>query len=379
MNENICYYPWVGIDIGMQHDFRPCCKYSNIIANSLEDYLASIELAQLKQDFLDGKKPSGCSRCWKDEAVNVESKRQRDWKYILNEEVPDLNQIKVLSIPFGNICNLACRSCKSYASSRWVIEEQKLKTVFPETKSWPHNRYYTDDKFLKNIRSISDNLVLIEVPGGEPFLTGIEQHLEYLDYLIDHNAKNITIHYITNCTIMPDEGFWERWSKFKKVDIQLSIDGTDKVYEYTRWPGVWSEVYTNIKTYQYKQTLYDNLQLSISHTLGIFNVFYVDKFIQWCRDENLPKPFIGMLAKPDYYNINILSKDTKEYLSNVLTDPHSKQVVNYMTGEDNQHLLEKAFQYIITIDEHRNQRFSESLEEFHQVLTNTCPTLGKLP
>jgi hypothetical protein len=41
MNQNICYYPWVGIDIGMQHDFRPCCKYSNIIANTLEDYLAS--------------------------------------------------------------------------------------------------------------------------------------------------------------------------------------------------------------------------------------------------------------------------------------------------------------------------------------------------
>jgi hypothetical protein len=32
-----------------------------------------------KQDFLDGKKPEGCSRCWKDEAVKVESKRQRDW------------------------------------------------------------------------------------------------------------------------------------------------------------------------------------------------------------------------------------------------------------------------------------------------------------
>lgn len=379
MNENICYYPWVGIDIGVQHDFRPCCKYSTVIANTLEDYLASDELAQLKQDFLDGKKPEGCSRCWKDEAVQVESKRQRDWKYIFDEVVPDLSKIKALSVPFGNICNLACRSCKSYASSRWLPEEQKLKEVFPETKSWPHNRYYAEENFLSNIKSISDDLILIEVPGGEPFVTGTETHLEYLDYLIEHNAKNITIHYTTNCTIMPDERFWERWSKFKKIDMQLSIDGTGKVYEYTRWPGNWSEVYDNIKTYQKKQKLYSNFQISISHTLSIFNVLYIDDFLKWCRDEQLPKPYVGMVFRPEYYSVSILDKKTKEYLSNKLVDPHAQQVLSYMTGEDNQYLLEKAFKYIITIDEHRNQKFSESLPEFYNVLKDTCSVLGKLP
>lgn len=379
MSEHFCYYPWVGIDIGVQHDFRPCCKYSNIVATTLEDYLASSELAQLKQDFLDGKKPEGCSRCWKDEAVNVESKRQRDWRYVFEEKAPDLNHIKALCVPFGNICNLACRSCKSYASSRWLSEEQKLKEVFPETKSWPHNRYYAEENFLENIKSISDNLILIEVPGGEPFVTGTETHLEYLDYLIEHNAKNIVIHYTTNCTIMPDERFWSRWSKFKRIDMQISIDGTHKVYEYTRWPGVWSEVYENIKTYQNKEKEYSNLLLSISHTLSIFNIFYVDDFLEWCRSEDLPKPFIGMVFRPDYYSANILSKETKEFLSKKLVDPHSQQVLSYMIGEDNQHLLEKAFQYIITLDEHRNQKFSESLPEFYNLLKDTCSVLGKLP
>ena len=272
-----------------------------------------------------------------------------------------------------------CRSCRSYASSRWLPEEQKLKEVFPETRSWPHNRYYAEENFLENIKSISDNLILIEVPGGEPFVTGTETHLEYLDYLIEHNAKNITIHYTTNCTIMPDERFWSRWNKFKKIDMQLSIDGTHKVYEYTRWPGVWSEVYDNIKSYQNKEKEYTNLQLSISHTLSIFNIFYVDDFLQWCRDEQLPKPFIGMVFRPDYYSVNILSKNTKEYLSNKLIDSHSQQVLSYMIGEDNQKLLENAFKYIITLDEHRNQKFSESLPEFYNLLKDTCSVLGKLP
>ena len=379
MNEHICYYPWVGLDIEVQQDFRPCCKYKNMLAKNLPDFLASDERKQLQQDFLDGKKPEGCSRCWQDEASGILSKRQRDWVTVFNETEPDLNSFKVLSVPFGNICNLACRTCKSYASSRWLTEEHKLKKVFPETKSWPHNRYYAEPDFLKNIKSVSDDLILIEMPGGEPFVSGIEEHLEYLDYLIEHNAKNITIHYTTNCTIMPDERFWERWSKFKKIDMQLSIDGIGKVYEYTRWPGVWSEVYENIQHYKQKRKDYSNLMLSISHTMSIFTVFYVDEFIEWCRVEELPKPYIGMVFRPDYYSVDVLSKETKEYLCSKLTDPHSVQVLNYMNTLDNQHLLEKTFKYIITLDEHRNQKFSESLPEFYTVLKDTCSVLGKLP
>jgi hypothetical protein len=178
---------------------------------------------------------------------------------------------------------------------------------------------------------------------------------------------------------MPDERFWERWSKFKKIDMQLSIDGIGKVYEYTRWPGVWSEVYENIQHYKQKRKDYSNLMLSISHTMSIFTVFYVDEFIEWCRVEELPKPYIGMVFRPDYYSVDVLSKETKEYLCSKLTDPHSVQVLNYMNTLDNQHLLEKTFKYIITLDEHRNQKFSESLPEFYTVLKDTCSVLGKLP
>lgn len=379
MNENICYHPWVGLDIGVQHDFRPCCKYSDMVAYTLEDYLASPVIDKLKQDFLDGKKPEGCSRCWKDEELGVESKRQRDWRHIFNEQVPDLTTFKAICIPFGNICNLACRICKSYASSKWAAEEQKLKSKFPETKIWPHNRYYAEENFLKNIKSVSEHLILIEFLGGEPFVTGVDEHLEYLDFLLEHNPENLTVHYTTNCTIMPDERFWERWSKFKKIDMQLSIDGTDKVYEYGRWPAKWSDVYSNIKIYQQREKQYSNFELSICFTLSIFNVFYVDDFLQWCRDEQLPKPFIGMLFRPDYYGVSILDKKTKDYLCSKLKDPHAQQVLSYMTGEDNQHLREKAFQYIMIVDEHRNQKFSESLPEFYNVLKDTCNVLGKLP
>lgn len=378
MDDHFCYYPWVNIDINEQRNYRPCCKYNNLIANNLRDYQNSPELAQLKQDFLDGKKPEGCVRCWRDEDAGVESNRQRYWKTTLEETVPDLDKLKSLSMPFGNICNLTCRTCKSYSSSKWLNEDKKLKKHFPEHKVWPHNKYYQTSNFLEEAKSLSKHLVLLEIPGGEPFLTGLDVQLEYLDFLIEHNAHNITLHYTTNVTLFPQPELWERWSKFKKVDIQLSIDGIGSVFEYTRYPGNWDEVYINIKKYQQKQKENDNIHLSISHTVSALNIFYLDKFIQWCRDEELPKPYLGTVHKPAHFNTKILSKETKKYLTNWLTQSDTLPVIAFMNSEDNQNLLEIMLKYVTIVDGYRNQKFSESMPEYYELLKSTCNVLSKL-
>lgn len=378
MSDNICYYPWVNIDINEQRDYRPCCKYNNVIAKNLKDYQNSKELENLRQEFLEGKKPAGCARCWKDEDSGVESNRQRYWKTTLEETIPDLDKIKSLSMPFGNICNLTCRTCKSYSSSKWLAEDTKLKEHFPEINLWPHNKYYQDPAFLEEAKSLSKHLVLLEIPGGEPFLTGLDVQLEYLDFLIENNAHNIILHYTTNATIFPQPELWERWSKFKKVDIQLSIDGTGSVYEYTRYPGNWEEVYSHIKQYQQKQEENNNIQLSISHTVSAFNIFYLDHFIKWCRNENLPKPYLGTVHKPVHFTTKVLSIETKKYLTKMLTEPESLPVVAFMNSEDNQNLLETMLKYVTLVDGYRNQKFSESMPEYYETLKSTCNVLSKL-
>jgi sulfatase maturation enzyme AslB (radical SAM superfamily) len=224
------------------------------------------------------------------------------------------------------------------------------------------------------MKKLCEHVELLEVPGGEPFITGVEEQLEFLDHLISNNAKNIVLHYMTNATTMPDQRFWDKWKHFKKVDIQLSIDGIDKVYEYTRWPGVWSTTYNNIKEYQ--KHWKNNIQLSISHTVSIFNVFYLNQFIDWCKYEELPDPYLGLVSKPDQYSITTLSPKTKEYLSKHLT---KSNIVQYMNTTDHSILLSKTLIHVIMIDSHRKQKFSEYLPEFYDVLKSTCIVLSKLP
>lgn len=374
----MCYHPWVGLDISQQGEYKPCCKYENIVAKSLEDYLASDELANLKKSFLAGEKPSGCGRCWRDEDAGIESKRELDNRTTFNSEKPDTDKLKVLSLPFGNTCNLACRTCKSYASSRWLQEEKEIVEHFPELKLHPHNQYYKDNNFIDKIKQLSDDVTLLEFPGGEPFITGISEHLDFLDYLIQHNAKNMTLRYMTNVTILPDIEFWDKWKHFKQVDIQLSIDGVGKVFDYTRWPASWDNVYPNIKFYQRKQKEYNNIQLSVGHTISIFNVYYLDMFLLWCEHEGLPGPYLGCVSKPDQYNITVLSPKTKQYLDNHLTHHRVHAVKNFMNNQNNSHLLDKLYNYVTIIDEKRSQKFTDNLKEFGKLLKETCSVLGKL-
>lgn len=357
--ENLCYHPWVGLDITPQGEFRPCCKYQRMVAKDINEYLSSEELSNLKQEFTEGKRPSGCASCWRDEDAGLPSKRQIDNQYVFNNTAPNLDSLKVLSLPFGNTCNLACRTCNSVASSRWSQEEKKLKKHYPNIQIHQHQKFYKDVTLLTKIKELSTELIDLTVPGGESFITGIPQQLEFLDYLIANNANDITLTYITNTTTFPDNEFWSRWVHFKKVNIQLSVDGTGSKFEYLRWPANWNECYLNIKQYQAKQAELSNLQLSISYTVSIFNVFDIPEFVIWCLKEKLPMPYFGMVSYPDYYSIKNLPQELKEVVTDKLNATKFMSIVNYMNNSvDSNELYLHAIERTKVLDAMRGQDFN---------------------
>jgi MoaA/NifB/PqqE/SkfB family radical SAM enzyme len=74
-----------------------------------------------------------------------------------------------------------------------------------------------------------------------------EFHDEIVELLVKQNrAKDIKIHYSTNIQI-DIEKYLPMWQQFKYIDLNISIDGSHKTYEYIRWPGKWDKVFTNLK------------------------------------------------------------------------------------------------------------------------------------
>lgn len=291
-----CYAPWAHLDINPQGHILPCCKYQtqpdeqrlDIQHNDLNEYLASDFLNNIKQTFEQDAWPAGCQRCQIEEQNGIKSMRQlndRRWK----ENYTD--SWVTASLAFGNTCNLKCISCGPASSSKWYEEYRQVygQEVKP-VKFFKNN-------FVQTLLDHAPNLVHMDIPGGEPFLSGVpEQHQLLTHYIKTGQSKNITLHYTTNVTVYPDRTWWELWKHFKQVEIQLSIDGVGKKNEYIRYPSTWEQVSSNVE--KYLQSRQSNLQLSVSHTVSAYNIYYLDEFFTWCYTVGLPKPWLGRVHKP---------------------------------------------------------------------------------
>lgn len=368
MNKNFCYHPWVGLDINPQGGFKPCCKYDHDIANNIDEYYNSNELAELKTAFLQGEKPPACHRCWSDEGSGHASKRTEDWKYIFKNKAPDTTKLKILMFAFGNSCNLACRSCNSQWSSTWGVEAKKTIKLLPDTEIHKHNRSYQDPTLINKLKNISINATDLYFPGGEPFLAGIPEHLNFLEHFTKYDSKDVTLNYMTNATIFPQKEFLNLWKKFKQVNIQLSIDGLENHFEYTRWPGKWQEVLSNIENYKQSAVENHNIKLSIGHVVSIFTVYYLPEFYKWTLQNKFNDTYISLLSDPEMYNIQSLPTNIKDKISEKITRYKFDSVVKYMYLKDSSQLFDQALHYTKILDQQREQSFEQTFPEFSQLL-----------
>lgn len=359
-----CSHPWEGLDIDPQGKFRPCCKYQKGIASSLDEYLNSRELKKLKQEFIDGKQPVGCSGCWTEESGGIESKRQIDWKYLFDETLPNFIQpeYKILTLAIGNTCNLTCRICDSYASSAWIKPQQTFKKINKNITIHGHKKFYKEEEFLKVIKKVSNTISRVDITGGEPFLTGKQEHYNFLSYLVETNqAKKIELNYTTNGTIFPDKNIIDCWRSFKQVTIRLSIDGLEKHFEYNRWPAEWLVLLKNIDNYKKLEFL----KFKIIYVISIFTVYYVPEVTKWCLKHKLGIPHYQILSEPKIYDIRNLPTNVKDGVMDKIKNFPS--LISYM-NQNNNEKFEKTIEYINFLDAERNQSFKDTFPEFYSIL-----------
>ncbi len=375
---NFCRLPWLNVDIDPTGLIRPCCKFMQrnyttrftVATHSLDEYKNSEFIRTLKQEMLDGKKPVGCDRCWLDEKNGIKSKRILDWERHTQEfENYDLesDEILVLGLSLGSYCNLKCWVCGPFSSSKWIKEWESHTGQRIEIQE-----FYKDDQFIRDIMDHIGSVIHIDFPGGEPLLTGVTEQHKILNHLIEIGAApRISLHYTTNATAFPGPEYWGEWKEFKNVDIQMSIDDIGDRFEFNRYPAKWSTVYPIIKQYQEKEQELPNIQLSISHNLSVFTIFYLPEFYQWCLDEGLPNPWLGRLHRPEYYRFSVFPQEGKQAVIDKLnSSPHSE--VRYWTcwleEEDDSDRMGKFWEMTQKKDAYRGQSFRDTFPEIYSLL-----------
>jgi len=350
--------PWVSIETSPIGTARPCCLARNEITNSdgnkfdlnkdnLENIYHSEYMQNLRRQFRAGEKPSTCKLCWDEEAAGRTSKRihsrvrLKELYELVDWANDDPDQLWFLDLKLGNICNLKCRICGSWSSSKWAAEELDYMPKDFDKKShiayqwlrqgaWPRNK---DTNFWDNLKTLLPNIKYLEFTGGEPWL--IEEHFDLLKYAVAQGySKNIDIHYNTNATQMPGEFDAVIWQEFGRVDIAFSIDNVGARFEYERYGAKWELANEIIDYVHYSQVTMPNITTQLCFTINVQNVYYLDELLAWADTKPFGSVYFNMMHSPDHMSVQHMTPQAQDLVLNKLKT-HFWQNKNYLKEVDN--------------------------------------------
>jgi len=316
-----CILPWISIETTPMGTMRPCCLTTNGIpdmnlkTHTLKDGFTSDYMVSLREAFRDGKEPGQCRNCWREEDAGKKSKRQYmlekfkhvevDW-----DNVEQGHGLQFLDLKLGNICNLKCRICGSWSSSKWAQEEldyvednkDHIARQWLRDGQWPRK----SKKFWDHMDNILPNKKYFEFTGGEPWM--IKQHFDLLQRAVDRGfAKDIDIHYNTNATQFPKDP--SIWKHFKHIQIAFSVDNTGERFEYERYGAKWNRANTNIKKVN---ALRDELNYPITTQLcttwNVQNIFYVDEILTWAETMNFDSIHFNLMHDPFEFSLSCIPR-----------------------------------------------------------------------
>ena len=345
VSDTFCIMPWTHLHTWPNGNVYPCCladsdsPLGNLKENTLEEIWNSEDLKKIRTELIKGEKPRVCSRCYMHEDMGTTSFREssnNQWAHHIekaiettSEDGTDSNfKLNYWDFRFSNVCNLKCRMCGPELSSSWYEDQLGMFGGSSTPKALIHcNDLAKEDIMIQVDRFIND-VEEIYFAGGEPFI--MEEHYLILEKLIKAGNTKCRIRYNTNFTSLKFKK-WdliELWKPFVKdnkdnVRVFASLDGIGEVAEYARKNTKWSAVESNIlKLHE------NNMNVWTSTTVSIFNLFELPRFVERMSELGIPMSKMQMnnvLTFPDYYCINILPDELKEYAITIL-DNHVKSI-----------------------------------------------------
>ncbi len=415
MKDTFCAVPWTQLSTKPNGNIRGCCLMSNsedsdkgVLRNpegqifnaknaNINEAFNAQKICQLRKDLMNGVQNPLCKTCWDKEAIGLKSKRITTNKMYRREIESNtfiqttsaegkLSEIKIsyLDLRFGNKCNLKCIMCHPASSSKWYKDYNKIfdqdyfydtgeKIFFDKSKNLDligDYDWYEQDSIWEQLNEHLTNIKQIYLVGGEPLL--IPQHFKFLQLLIEKDcAKNITLEYDTNLTIL-DEKILKIWKPFKKVILRASIDSIELQNNYIRYPSQWDKISENLNVV----SGLDNVRLNFSITWQIYNAFSVTDI--WQKYSHLGS--VRTLSSPKYLDIKILPKPLKQEIYSHLENFESsseqiQQQIESMKKYVSQHmesfdpkLLQQFFEYTHKVDQNRKLKFPDCFPRLHKLL-----------
>ncbi len=322
-----CAWAWDCLFIGTRNNVAQCCAQGYgwdapnwLEISNLNEWYSTFEpFEKVRQEHRDGIQNDVCKRCWKYENANAESPRTRrnesiTSRYPGNFPMFEHKVVKNIEIRFSNKCNLRCRMCDPNSSSVIQNLSQEFKDKGWRNKTAEHNTTvcdFKDSEKLFNLILECRTIQYIELAGGEPFLMPEVEWL--LDNLIKLRRTNLNIKFITNMTSLKPRVL-EQLKQFRKVNLDISMDGIGNDLEYQRYPLKWNHLERNLMRLK-KEANGTNIEIGFVPCISQLNILGFADTINYIG-EHFPNARIGfnIVATPSHMDYRLVPLQYRKYL-----------------------------------------------------------------
>jgi organic radical activating enzyme len=406
-SKTLCPYPFVHQHIDPDGEIKACCaiapqnvydengKKFNVQTHTLDDEWNSPYKRKLRLDLINGEKPDVCNHCWvledetntKGKSVRFES-MARIPKELYESRVEYAKQhdgyLDDLPIDYqtmtGNLCNLACKMCQPRFSSNYskfyqnknYTSETEIKFVKGYDDFFVHGEnslgvvydWPKKQTLLKIFEGRYQTIKTLFLTGGEP--TIIDDNLDFLQYLIDNGySKNIELGFVSNATNL-NKRFFNIVTKFRSLNMVVSLDGMDEIAYIQRHPSNWNQVEKNVKElHNLTKANPDNFWISARSVLTALNLHQIPKFWNYINENyNIPISFIPIYNEYGSYaslnfGISLVPQQIIEELKKEV------ELLKQNVKNSRQQQVYEMLEY-----ELNNNTFAEDFTKIHDMLDN---------
>ena len=389
MSDTFCTLPFTHLSTRPNGDITPCCRSRDTLGNikdmTFEEAWNSERQQQLRKDLLNGVRNKYCYQCWDMEDQGSISMRQSMNKIRshmvpkkLDSEMPFV--VPVLELKMSNLCNFRCRTCKPELSTTWMKDWNAVKHEYESlgiVNNTAREENFNKDEFVEDILKLAPTIEIVEFAGGEPLMDPL--HYKVLEVLEPY-ASNITVKYSTNLSKLKFGKFdtLASWSKFKGVDLSLSIDGHPALNDYIRTESDTKVLAQNLR--DVKRELGGKYEGRAALCYSAWNVFGLPNSYDYF-EHVLDTPVHGNIAwDPIFINPQVLpnelklkaSEKYKEYLKTIEANTERKKRIHrfinqnmaFMNAKDESKYFEQFLRYTKTLDRTRKTNIVDIVPEF---------------
>ncbi len=343
-SDTFCLLPFIHMATKTDGDIKLCCRswpIGNILDTSLEKLWNSDVYREVRRQMLNGERADQCHACWRHEEIGVRSMRQRYNKTRTERYMPQVLkvhddytmpfEIPILESKMSNFCNLKCRMCHPLDSTSWAKDWETIEHLMENTNGStfrkvrefgltrkPHiSGWEKNEQFWVEFERLAPGFDRIEFAGGEPLIDPI--HYRILNILKKYGS-NIELKYSTNLTKLnyKKDNILELWNHFRSVEIMISMDGVDDVYNYIRQLSDYNIIKNNIlQVIDHPRVI----KVAGACTFQIYNIFSMAEIFDRFTEELNIDIHTHRVNYPTFLDMRVIP--------DVISKPLTKQLIEY--------------------------------------------------